>query len=78
MILYKHIVYNTKQTTIAEIIDGLAGYSNIEGMEWCFIRSQNVTEDTAVAIFQKSQKEFRGLLHKNNTISPLKISVEKQ
>ena len=54
MNIYKHIVYNPHMTEISAIIQ----MQESQNGEWCFVRSQPVTEYEWVAIFEKWQDEF--------------------
>ena len=62
MDIYKHIVYNRHIQSIRSIIQEAQDKSNLEsGKEWCFLRSQPVTEYEWVAIFEKWEDEFGGV-----------------
>ena len=61
MKIYKHIAYNPHLTNIQTIIQQAQDSNNLEGSkEWCFVRSQPITEYEWVAIFQKWENEIIG------------------
>ena len=62
MTIYKHIVYNPHLANIRNIIQQAQDSGNLEGSEeWCFLRSQPVSEYEWVAIFEKWQDDFRDI-----------------
>ena len=62
MDIYKHIAYNPHLANIQTIIQQAQDSSNLEGSkEWCFVRSQPITEYEWVAIFQKWENEIIGI-----------------
>jgi len=59
MTIYKHITYNPYERGIRLVIQEAQNKNNLEGSpEWCFLRSQPVTEFEWVAIFEKEMPEY--------------------
>ena len=56
MDIYKHIKYNPHMRSIEDVIVE----AQKESKEWCFVRSQPVTEYEWVAIFEKWEYEITG------------------
>ena len=67
MTIYKHIAYNPRMKGIQAVIQEAQDTNNLEGSpEWCFLRSQIVTEFEWVAIFERETPALGALTPKDN------------
>ena len=72
MTIYKHMIYNPHTQGIREVIQQAQDRGNLEGSpEWCFLRSQPVTEFEWVAIFEKEEPEYGLATPTSETLSTL-------